>query len=233
MLRIEGLNVHYEALQALRDVSISIDDGELVVVVGSNGAGKTTMLMTIAGALKPTSGIIDFLGRKIHKLPPHRIIELGITLVPEGRPCFPYLNVMENLLIGSYISRCRKERRENLKWVFDVFPLLEERKNQLARTLSGGEQQMLSIGRALMSRPKLLLMDEPSLGLAPILVNRTFHTLEKLHNEGVTILLVEQNVLQALKIADKGYVLENGQITLEGKNLLQNEHVKKAYLGVL
>jgi len=190
------------------------------------------MLMTISGILRPTSGSIEFLGKKIDKLPPHRIVELGIIQVPEGRPSFPYLNVMENLLVGSYLPRCRKERRENLKWVFDIFPVLEERKDQLARTLSGGEQQMLSIARALMSRPKLLLMDEPSLGLAPILVNRTFDTLKKLHGEGVTTLLVEQNVLQALRIADRGYVLENGRITLEGKDLLLNEHVKKAYLGM-
>jgi len=232
MLALDAVNVHYGVLHALQDISINVNEGELVVVVGSNGAGKSTMLLTIAGLLKPTSGSIEFLGKKIEKLPPHRIVESGITQVPEGRPSFPYLDVMENLQVGSYLPRCRKERKENLKWVFDIFPVLEERKNQLARTLSGGEQQILSIARALMSRPKLLMLDEPSLGLAPIIVDKTFGTLRKLHDEGVAILLVEQNVLQALKIAERGYVLENGRITLEGKDLLKNEYVKNAYLGI-
>ncbi len=232
MLELDGLNVHYGVLQALHNVSISVDEGELVVIVGSNGAGKSTMLLTISGLLKPTSGTITFLGKRIEKLPTHQIVGSGLTQVPEGRPSFPYLNVMENLLVGAYLPKCRKEKNENLKRVFNTFPVLEERKNQLARTLSGGEQQMLSIARALMSGPKLLMLDEPSLGLAPIIIDKTFDILRKLHDEGVAILLVEQNVLQALKIAERGYVLENGKIALEGKDLSQNEYIRKAYLGI-
>lgn len=230
MLKLRAINVHYGVLQALREISMDVQEGEFVAVIGHNGAGKTTLLMTISGVLKPTSGSIEFEGKRIDKLPPHKIVRLGIGIVPEGSPNFPYMTVMENLLVGSYLPKSRRERKENLRFVFDMFPVLEERKDQLAGTLSGGEGRMLSIARALMSRPKLLLVDEASLGLAPLLVRKTLDTLKKLNEEGITILLVEQNVHEALKMADRGYVLENGRIVLEGENLLENDYVKKAFL---
>lgn len=232
LLQVNNINVHYGLLQVLWNLSVHIEEGELVSIVGHNGSGKTTLLMTIAGVLKPTSGTIIFEGKRIDKMPPHRIAELGVTLIPEGSPNFPQMTVKENLLIGSYLSKSKKEREKNLEFVYGIFPILKEREKQMAGTLSGGESRMLSIARALMSKPKLLLVDELSLGLAPKIMNETMDILKKLNEEGITILLVEQNVQEALRIANRGYVLENGKIVLEGKNLLDNQHVKKAYLGV-
>ena len=234
MLKVENIDVFYGDLQALWDVSIEVQEKELVAVVGSNGAGKTTLLNTISGLLRPAKGSISFEGKRIDRLPPHEIPSLAMALVPEGRRIFPYITVMDNLRLGAYTTRARKEITKTLRQVFDLFPILEERKKQLAGTLSGGEQQMLAIARALMSRPKLLMMDEPSLGLAPVLVEKIFDTVNELKRLGVTILLVEQNVSVSLRLADRAYVMENGKIVLSGKGqeLLNNEHVKKAYLGI-
>jgi branched-chain amino acid transport system ATP-binding protein len=234
MLKLNGVNVFYGDAQALWDVSLEVSKGELVAIVGSNGAGKSTTLKTISGILQPASGTIEFLGEKISGLAPHVIVEKGIAHVPEGRRLFPRLTVLENLKLGSYIKEAKSRREETLKWVFQLFPRLEERKNQLAGTLSGGEMQMLAIGRGLMSRPKLLMLDEPSLGLAPKLVLTVFEIVKKLHEEGITILIVEQNVGHTLELADRAYVLETGHITLQGtgKQLLNNPHIKKAYLGL-
>jgi len=234
MLEIEGVNVFYGDIQALWDVSFRVNEGELVVIVGSNGAGKTTTLKTISGLLSPASGKINFLGERIDKASPHHIVELGIAHIPEGRRLFPYMTVLENLEMGAYTRRAREKRGETLEWVYELFPILAERKDQLAGTLSGGEQQMLAIGRGLMSRPKLLMLDEPSLGLAPMLVLSVFETVRQINEQGVTVMLVEQNVRHALELADRAYVLENGRITLQGtgKELLENEYVKEAYLGL-
>ena len=234
MLKVNKISVSYGKVQVLWDVSIEVNKGEVVSVVGSNGAGKTTLLHTISGILKPISGSIEFLNERVDRLPPNIIVEKGITLVPEGRRLFPRLTVLENLRMGSYIDRAKEKRDETLRWIFDLLPRLEERKNQLAGTLSGGERQMLAIARGLMSRPKLLMMDEPSLGLAPKIVLNVFEVIKRLKNEGITILLVEQNVRHALELSDRAYVLENGRVVLEGtgKELLGNEQVKKAYLGM-
>jgi len=231
---VNKISVSYGKVQVLWDVSIEVNKGEVVSVVGSNGAGKTTLLHTISGILKPISGSIEFLNERVDRLPPNIIVEKGITLVPEGRRLFPRLTVLENLRMGSYIDRAKEKRDETLRWIFDLLPRLEERKNQLAGTLSGGERQMLAIARGLMSRPKLLMMDEPSLGLAPKIVLNVFEVIKRLKNEGITILLVEQNVRHALELSDRAYVLENGRVVLEGtgKELLGNEQVKKAYLGM-
>lgn len=233
MLRVNDISVFYGELQALWEVSFKVDKGEIVVIVGSNGAGKSTILKTISGILRPASGDIEFLGQKINGLPPHKIVELGLSQVPEGRELFPHMTVLENLRLGAYTKRAKVKLGDSLEWVHRIFPRLKERMKQRAGTLSGGEQQMLAIGRALMSRPELLMLDEPSLGLAPKLVLSIFEVVSKLNDWGTSILLIEQNVHRALEIADRGYVLENGRITLkgEGRELLNNKYLKKAYLG--
>jgi len=234
MIKVNNINVFYGDLQALWDVSFEVKDGEVVVIAGSNGAGKTTILKTISGLLHPKSGNINFLEKRIDKDSPHKIVSSGIAHIPEGKHLFPYMTVLENLEIGSYNLRARKKKDESIEWVYQLFPILKERKNQLAGTLSGGERQMLAVGRGLMSRPKLLMLDEPSLGLAPKLVLTVFDIVKKINEEGVTILLVEQNVRRALEIADRAYILETGKITIEGKGkkLLTNKYVKKAFLGL-
>ena len=231
MLKFENVNVSYGSVQILWDVNFEIDDGEIITIIGPNGAGKTTIAKTLMGLLKPTSGIIEFNGKQIHQAPTHQIVKDGIALVPEGRDLFPRMTIMENLQMGAYTS---SEKEDTLKWVFELFPRLEERQNQSAGTMSGGEQQMLAIARGLMSRPKLLILDEPSLGLSPILVNKVFEIVKTLKSQGVTVLLVEQNIHHALEVSNRGYVLETGQITLEGASseLLDNKHVKEAYLGM-
>ena len=234
MLELKDLKVAYEKVQVLWDVSFSIKAGDVVTLLGSNGAGKSTTVKTIQGILKPKSGSIKFMDKHIEGLPAYKIVDEGIALVPEGREIFPKMNVFENLILGAYVPRAKESLDESLEWVLKLFPKLEERKKQLAGTMSGGEQQMLAIARALMSKPKLLMMDEPSLGLAPMIVLQVFEIIKKLHEEGVTILLVEQNVHHALEIADSAYVLEKGKIILEGKGLelLDDEYVKSAYLGL-
>lgn len=234
MLELKDLKVAYEKVQVLWDISFSIKEGDVVTLLGSNGAGKSTTVKTIQGILKPKSGSIKFMDKHIEGLPAYKIVDEGIALVPEGREIFPKMNVFENLILGAYVPRAKEFMDESLEWVLKLFPKLEERKKQLAGTMSGGEQQMLAIARALMSKPKLLMMDEPSLGLAPVIVLQVFEIIKKLHEEGVTILLVEQNVHHALEIADSAYVLEKGRIILEGKGLelLDDEYVKSAYLGV-
>jgi branched-chain amino acid transport system ATP-binding protein len=234
LLSLSNISVSYGDLTVLWDVSIKVDKGEIVALVGSNGAGKTTTLKTICGLILPNSGQIEFLGEKINGLPPFRIVEKGIAYVPEGRHVFPYMTVLENLEMGAYTRRAREKIKETLEWVHQLFPVLKERQSQLAGTLSGGEQQMLAIARGLMSRPQLLMLDEPSLGLAPMFVVKVFDMIKKINLEGVSVLLVEQNVRYALHNAHRGYVLETGKIVLtgEGKELLESEHVRKAYLGV-
>jgi branched-chain amino acid transport system ATP-binding protein len=234
MLEIKKLNVAYDKVQVLWDVSFNINEGEIVSLLGSNGAGKSTTVKTIQGLLKSRSGSIRFMDKDIEGLPAYKIVGAGVSLVPEGREIFPKMSVLENLILGAYVPRARDLREESLEWVFRLFPKLEERKKQLAGTMSGGEQQMLAIARALMSKPKLLMLDEPSLGLAPVLVLQVFDIIKKLNEEGVTILLVEQNVHHALELSDRGYVLEKGRIILEGKGseLLGHEYVKNAYLGI-
>jgi len=234
MLELKDLKVAYEKVQVLWDISFSIKAGEVVTLLGSNGAGKSTTVKTIQGILKPNSGSIKFMDKHIEGLPAYKIVDKGIALVPEGREIFPKMSVFENLILGAYVPRAKEYMDESLEWVLKLFPKLEERKKQLAGTMSGGEQQMLAIARALMSKPKLLMLDEPSLGLAPMIVLQVFEIIKKLHEEGVTILLVEQNVHHALEISDSAYVLEKGKIILEGKGLelLDDKYVKSAYLGV-
>lgn len=234
MLEIKELNVSYEKVQVLWDVSFTINEGEIVTLLGSNGAGKSTTVKTIQGLLKSKSGSIRFMDKGIEGLPAYKIVGEGISLVPEGREIFPKMSALENLILGAYVPRARDLREESLEWVFKLFPKLDERKKQLAETMSGGEQQMLAIARALMSKPKLLMLDEPSLGLAPVLVLQVFDIIKKLNEEGVTILLVEQNVHHALEISDRAYVLEKGRIILNGKGfeLLSDKYVKEAYLGM-
>ena len=231
MLTLNNVNVGYGSVNVLWDVSFTINKGEIITIIGPNGAGKTTIVKTIMGLLRPTKGTIEFIDHHIHDEPTHKIVKDGIALVPEGRELFPRMSVYENLQLGAYTL---PEREETLQWVFNLFPRLEERKKQSAGTLSGGEQQMVAIARSLMSRPKLLIMDEPSLGLAPIMVQKVFEIIRTLNSQGVTILLVEQNVHHALDISNRGYVLETGHITLEGisSDLLDNNHVKEAYLGM-
>lgn len=233
VLDVQSISVHYGDTQALWDISFSVQSGQLVALLGANGAGKTTSLKAICGLQPLTGGQIEYEGRIISDLPVHEKADLGITLVPEGRQLFLKMNVEENLTIGSYLKRAKEKRAKNLKRVYELFPRLAERKKQLAETLSGGEQQMVAIGRALMQDPKLIMFDEPSLGLAPILVQEVFRVVEELHRQGLTIFLVEQNVNQTLKIADYCYVVENGRIVQEGRGseLEADPKVREAYLG--
>jgi branched-chain amino acid transport system ATP-binding protein len=233
MLKLENVHVNYGNIKALQGISLHVESGELVTLIGSNGAGKTTCLHTISGLIHPQKGSITYQGEDIIHLPPHIIVQRGISQAPEGRHIFFSLTVFENLLMGAIQRKDKKSVSDDLQYIYSLFPLLEERTKQIAGTLSGGEQQMLAIGRALMSHPKLLLLDEPSLGLAPILVEKIFSAIQKVRSEGGTILLVEQNARQALEIADRGYVIETGFIILEGTTvqLKADENVEKAYLG--
>jgi branched-chain amino acid transport system ATP-binding protein len=234
MLQVDKIDACYGKVQALWDVSLKIEEGEIVALVGANGAGKTTLLNTISGLLRPVSGSVEFLGRRIDGLPSHAIAELGISHVPEGSKVFPDMTVHENLEMGAYPYRAWRHKEETLEQVYQVFPVLKERKGQLARTLSGGEHQMLAIGRGLMSRPRLCMFDEPSYGLAPVLVAEIFRIIHGLRDQGITILLIEQNVRRALEISDRACVLENGRMCLEGDcaQLLQSDYVRKAYMGL-
>lgn len=234
MLEIRNVNTFYGNIQALWDISMTVGEAEIVALVGANGAGKTTLLNTITGVLRPTSGTIEFMGQRIDGLPPHKIVEMGLSHVPEGRKLFTDMSVHENLEMGAYASRAWKSRNETFEQVYKSFPILKERAGQLGRTLSGGEQQMLAMGRGLMSRPKLCIFDEPSYGLAPIVMTEVFNVIKNLREQGMTIMLIEQNVPRTLEIADRAYVLENGSIVLEGncQQLLKEEMVKKAYLGL-
>ncbi|WP_019317053.1 ABC transporter ATP-binding protein [Streptococcus mutans] len=233
MLKVENLSVHYGVIQAVKDVSFDVNEGEVVSLIGANGAGKTSILRTISGLVRPSSGEINFLGNDIQKAATRKIVASGLSQVPEGRHVFPGLTVLENLEMGAFLSNNREENLARLKRVFERFPRLEERKNQDAATLSGGEQQMLAMGRALMSQPKLLLLDEPSMGLAPIFIQEIFDIVQDIQKQGTTVLLIEQNAKKALSIADRGYVLETGKIVLSGtgKELLASDEVQKAYLG--
>lgn len=232
MLTVQDLHVSYGAIKAVRGISFDINEGEIVTLIGANGAGKSTSLNTIAGLLKPVSGSIEFEGKSVVGVPAHKIVQRGIALCPEGRRVFTQMTVAENLDMGGY-TRSDAENKENLERIFEHFPRLKERRNQIAGTLSGGEQQMLAMGRALMSKPRLLMLDEPSMGLAPILVQEIFEIIKSLHDQGTTILLVEQNAQMALSIADRAYVLETGTISMSGvaRDLLHDDRVRKAYLG--
>lgn len=233
MLEIKDLHVHYGVIEAIKGISFEVNKGEVIALIGANGAGKTTTLHTITGLIKPTSGSILFEGKDITKTAGHKIVSLGMAHVPEGRRVFAQLSVYENLLMGAYTRKDKEEIQNTLQMVYDRFPRLEERKNQMAGTLSGGEQQMLAMGRALMSHPSIILMDEPSMGLSPIFVNEIFNIIEQVSKTGTTVLLVEQNAKKALSIADRAYVLETGKISLSGDadKLMNDEAVKKAYLG--
>lgn len=234
MLKVQGIDVFYGDLQVLWDVSFEVNEGEMVVLLGANGAGKSTTIKAVSSLLRPEKGEITFQGKPLHKAAPHMIIEYGIAHVPEGRRLFPEMSVEENLIMGSLASRAKSERSETLKWIYELFPRLHERRKQPAGTLSGGEQQMAAIGRGLMSKPSLIMFDEPSLGLAPILVQEIFRIVQMVNDEGVTALLVEQNVHHTLRICDRAYVLENGRVVMSGtgKEFLNNEHIKEAYLGI-
>jgi branched-chain amino acid transport system ATP-binding protein len=234
LLKVDNVSIWYGDLQILFDISIGIGDKEIVAVVGGNGAGKSTLLKAISGLVPVKRGIIEFEGTIINRQRPHEIVQLGIIQVPEGKGIFASLTVQENLEMGSYISTAKKRRRESLDKVFNLFPRLKERKGQIAATLSGGEQQMLAIGRGLMSLPRLFLLDEPSMGLSPLLVNTILKAITQIHRQGTTILLVEQNVYHALSISDRAYTLENGSIGLEGegKLLLNDSHILKVYMGI-
>ena len=233
MLKVENLSIKYGSIEAVKNVSFEVNEGEVVTLIGANGAGKTSILRTISGLVHPTEGIISYLGNDIHKTPARKIVAEGLAQVPEGRHVFAGLTVMENLEMGAFLHKNKEENTTLLKKVFQRFPRLEERKNQDAATLSGGEQQMLAMGRALMSRPKLLLLDEPSMGLAPIFIQEIFDIIEDIKAQGTTVLLIEQNANKALSIADRGYVLETGKVVLSGtgKELLASDEVRKAYLG--
>ena len=234
MLEISSINCFYGNIQVLWDVTMRVDEGEIMALVGANGAGKTTLLKTVSGLMRAASGTISYLGTRIDAMEPNDIVSLGISHIPEGRRLFTEMSVRENLEMGAYPARSWKQRRQTLEEVYELFPVLKERADQLARTLSGGEQQMLAMGRGLMSRPKLCIIDEPSNGLAPIVVTEVFQIIKSLRERGITILLVEQNVRQTLQIADRASVLENGRICAEGAcaDLLQSEHIRRAYLGL-
>ncbi|MCI8731887.1 MAG: ABC transporter ATP-binding protein [Lachnospiraceae bacterium] len=233
MLEIKDIEVYYGMIQAIKGISFEVNEGEVIALIGANGAGKTTILHTITGLLSPKKGSVVFEGKDITKVPAHKIVSLGMAHVPEGRRVFAELSVYENLKMGAYTRKDKEETAKTLEMVYKRFPRLEERKNQLAGTLSGGEQQMLAMGRALMSHPKIIVMDEPSMGLSPILVNEIFDIIQEVSAGGTTVLLVEQNAKKALSIADRAYVLETGKIVLEGdaETLMNDDSVKKAYLG--
>ena len=234
MLEVNGINVFYGDLQVLWDVTFEVKEKEILVLVGANGAGKTTTLKTISSLLTPRSGTIEFDGIRLDRLPPNKIIEHGIVHVPEGRRLFPEMSVEENLIMGSLHGEAKTKRKETMEYTYSLFPRLKERRKQPAGTLSGGEQQMLAVGRGMMARPRLMMFDEPSLGLAPILVQDIFALIKKINQEGVTILLVEQNVTQTLEMCHRAYVLENGRNVLEGtgKELMADDHVRSVYLGM-
>lgn len=233
MLEVKDIEVYYGVIQAIKGISFEVNEGEVIALIGANGAGKTTTLHTITGLLSPKKGSVTFEGQDITKVPAHKIVSLGMAHVPEGRRVFAELTVYQNLKMGAYTRKDKVEIEETLQMVYKRFPRLEERKNQLAGTLSGGEQQMLAMGRALMSHPKIILMDEPSMGLSPILVNEIFDIIKEVSASGTTVLLVEQNAKKALSIADRAYVLETGKIVLEGdaKEMMNDDSIKKAYLG--
>lgn len=233
MLRIENVNVSYGSIYALHDISLTVNDGEVVSLIGANGAGKTTTLHTITGLKGATDGVIEYDGKDLRRMDPSHIIRIGMAHVPEGRHVFTQMSVQENLEMGSYIMNDKSQIKKNMDMVYEYFPRLLERKKQLAGTLSGGEQQMLATGRALMSNPRIVLMDEPSMGLSPLLVKEIFHIIKTLHQNGITVLLVEQNAKMALAVSDRAYVLETGRISMSGKasELLANDNIKKAYLG--
>ena len=233
MLEVKDLEVHYGVIQAIKGISFEVNEGEVIALIGANGAGKTTTLQTITGMLKPTKGEVIFEGTDISKIPGHKIVSMGMAHVPEGRRVFAELSVLKNLKMGAYTRKDKDEIEETLQKVYKSFPRLEERKNQLAGTLSGGEQQMLAMGRALMSKPKIVLMDEPSMGLSPILVEEIFNIIKEISASGTTVLLEEQNAKKALEIADRAYVLETGNIVLscDAKEMMNNDSIKKAYLG--
>ena len=233
MLEIRDLEVNYGAINAIKKISFDVNEGEVIALIGANGAGKTTTLHTITGLLKAKSGSVKFEGKELTKMPPHKIVEMGMAHVPEGRRIFQQLSVFKNLDLGAYTRKDKQEYAKNLEMVYEKFPRLEERKSQIAGTLSGGEQQMLAMGRALMSSPKIILMDEPSMGLSPLFVGEVFKIIQEIKKSGTTVLLVEQNAKKALSIADRGYVLETGKIVKTGKaaDLLNDDAIKKAYLG--
>jgi branched-chain amino acid transport system ATP-binding protein len=234
MLKVSGIDVFYGDLQVLWDVSFEVREKEILVLVGANGAGKSTTLKTISGLLKPRKGSIEFDGVRLDQLPPDRVIGQGVVHVPEARRLFREMSVEENLIMGSLSPEARKKRTQTMEWVYELFPRMKERRKQAAGTMSGGEQQMCAIGRGLMALPKVLMFDEPSLGLSPILVQEVFEIAKRINKEGVTVMLVEQNVRQTLAMCDRAYVLENGRVVLEGtgKNLMDDPHVKEAYLGI-
>jgi len=234
MLNLQNVCTYYGQIQALKDDTIDIAAGEIVTLIGAHGAGKTTTLMSICGVVPPRSGEIVFKGTPVHSMPADQIVSLGICQVPEGRRIFPMMSVLENLEMGTFLRKDKDGIRRDLDYVFNLFPILAQRRNQAGGTLSGGEQQMLAISRALMARPRVLLLDEPSLGLAPLIIKQIFEIIDKINRDGTTVFLVEQNAMQALKLAHRGYVMENGRITLSdsAENLLNNEEVKKAYLGI-
>ncbi len=233
ILKVENINVFYGSIHAIKGISFEVHDGEIVTLIGANGAGKSTTLNTISGLLHPSTGSISFLGESLAKVQPHKIVSRGLAQVPEGRRVFAQMTVRENLEMGAYVQRDNDNIRDDIEKVYNLFPRLKERRKQIAGTLSGGEQQMLAMGRALMSRPKLLMLDEPSMGLAPILVEQIFEIIASMHKTGATILLVEQNAQMALSIASRGYVMETGKIvtTGTGEELLSSAEIKKAYLG--
>ena len=234
MLNVSGVSAGYGGVPALADVSLNIEQGEIVAIVGSNGTGKSTLARVISGLVKPTSGTVTFGGQSIEKMPPHEIVKLGLVHVPEGRHVFGKLTVAENLMLGAYTLSKEADTRARMEFVCSLFPLLEERKNQKAGSLSGGQQQMLALGRGLMANPRLLILDEPSLGLMPKLVEELFESIRNVSREGITILLIEQRVLEALELCNRGYVIQNGRIVLEGPGceLIESDMVRKAYLGM-
>lgn len=233
MLEVKDLQVYYGVIQALKGISFEVNEGEIVTLIGANGAGKTTTMQSIMGLIPIKSGSVTYEGKNINKVPTHKIVQLGMTQVPEGRRIFQELSVYDNLVMGAFTKKDQKQVKETLDEIYTRFPRLHERKSQIAGTLSGGEQQMLAMGRAMMSRPKLLMLDEPSMGLSPLLVDQVFEIIKDFHKSGTTILLVEQNAGKSLAISDRAYVLENGSIAISGtgKELLESEQIKKAYLG--